>query len=60
MRNGELPASWLDDVVAARVAHPTGVTAVLALAQRGDVVHGAPGDLAETRAPSSADGGIVR
>jgi|SRR6056297_1593732 len=50
---------WLDGDVAAGVRRGSHLAA-LALAQRGDMVHLAPADLTETRAPSSAESGIVR
>lgn len=50
---------WLDGNVAAGVRRGSHLAA-LALAQLGDMVQIAPGDLTETRAPTSGESGIVR
>ncbi len=50
---------WLDGDVAAGVRRGSRLAA-LALAQTGDMVHIAPGDLTDPRAPTSVAGGIVR
>ena len=50
---------WLEGDVAAGVRTGSHLAA-LALAQRGDMVHIAPGDVTETRTPASLDSGIVR
>jgi len=50
---------WLDGNVEAGVRTGSHLAA-LALAQHGDMVHIAPGDLAQTHAPSSVESGIVR